>query len=200
MFCPKCGTKNPEDGKFCRSCGVDIGVVSKALTGKLQTTSKADDLGMGLDSAFSFTESSPDDERRRSDPAEVYGDAVKAIISGIGFLIVSIVLFTTGVAGGGAWWWAMLFPAFTFLGKGISDLLKSKKMEQRRALQASESVPVLNRARSTKAELPPASTEFVSPESRYRTGELAPPSVVEGTTRHLEVNKEGETMTLPKRD
>ncbi|MBX3266848.1 MAG: zinc ribbon domain-containing protein [Acidobacteria bacterium] len=196
MFCPKCGTKNPEDGKFCRSCGVDIGVVSKALSGKADS----DGLDTDIASAFTFTGALPDDERRRSDPAEVYGDAVKAIISGIGFLIVSIVLFTTGVAGGKAWWWAMLFPAFTFLGKGISDLLKSKKMEQRRALQASESVPVLNSARSTNAELPPASTEFVSPESRYRTGELAPPSVVEGTTRHLEVNKEGETMTLPKRD
>lgn len=198
MFCPKCGTKNPDDGKFCRSCGVDIGVVSKALTGN----PKSDDLGLGmdLDSSLGLFPTTPEDERRRSDPAEVYGDAVKAIISGIGFLIVSIVLFTTGVAGGKAWWWAMLFPAFTFLGKGISDLLKSKKMEQRRALHASENVPVLNSARSTNAELPPASTEFVSPKSRYRTGELAPPSVVEGTTRHLEVNKEGETMTLPKRD
>lgn len=198
MFCPKCGTKNPDDGKFCRSCGVDIGVVSKALTGK----PKSDDLGLGmdLDSSLGFASTTPEDERRRSDPAEVYGDAVKAIISGIGFLIVAIVLFTTGVAGGDKWWWAMLFPAFTFLGKGISDLLKSKKMEQRTALHASESVQVLNSARSTNAELPPASTEFVSPESRYRTGELVPPSVVEGTTRHLEVNKEGETMTLPKRD
>ncbi len=198
MFCPKCGTKNPEDGKFCRSCGVDIGVVSKALTGM----SKSDDLGLGmdLDSSLGFAATTPEEERRRSDPAEVYGDAVKAIISGIGFLIVAIVLQTTGVASGKAWWWAMLFPAFTFLGKGISDLLKSKKMEQRTALKASESVPVLNSARSTNAELPPASTEFVSPESRYRTGELAPPSVVEGTTRRLEVNKEGETMTLPKRD
>lgn len=198
MFCPKCGTKNPEDGKFCRSCGVDIGVVSKALTGK----PKSDDLGLGmdLDSSLGLFSTTPEDERRRSDPAEVYGDAVKAIISGIGFLIVAIVLFTTGVAGGDKWWWAMLFPAFTFLGKGVSDLLKSKKMEQRRALQASESVRVLNSTRSTNAELPPASTEFVSPESRYRTGELIPPSVTEGTTRHLEINTEGETMTLPKRD
>ncbi|MGI8670151.1 MAG: zinc-ribbon domain-containing protein, partial [Aridibacter sp.] len=23
MFCPKCGTQNPENGKFCRKCGTD---------------------------------------------------------------------------------------------------------------------------------------------------------------------------------
>jgi hypothetical protein len=37
-------------------------------------------------------------------------------------------------------------------------------------------------------------------KSIYDTGELAaPPSVTESTTRHLEINSEGETMTLPKK-
>ena len=36
MFCPKCGTQNPETGKFCRSCGTDLGNVSEALTGNLK--------------------------------------------------------------------------------------------------------------------------------------------------------------------
>ena len=36
MFCPKCGTQNPETGRFCRSCGTDLGNVSQALTGQLQ--------------------------------------------------------------------------------------------------------------------------------------------------------------------
>ncbi|MFN2501427.1 MAG: zinc-ribbon domain-containing protein, partial [Pyrinomonadaceae bacterium] len=30
MFCPKCGSQNPETGKFCRSCGTDVGGVSSA--------------------------------------------------------------------------------------------------------------------------------------------------------------------------
>jgi hypothetical protein len=49
------------------------------------------------------------------------------------------------------------------------------------------------------AALPPQQTNSVSPESRYQTGDLVPPSVTDSTTRRLEVNSEGETMTLPKR-
>ena len=47
--------------------------------------------------------------------------------------------------------------------------------------------------------LPPNQTEYVQPESRYKTGDLIPASVTDGTTRHLEINSEGETMTLPKK-
>ena len=47
--------------------------------------------------------------------------------------------------------------------------------------------------------LPPPQTEWAAPESRYKTGDLVPPSVAEGTTRHLEIDSEGQTMTLPKK-
>ena len=65
MFCPKCGTKNPEDGKFCRSCGSDLAVVSAALSGGLPSK-----LGeFGLDASCD-----PKEALRRKDPHEVYGD------------------------------------------------------------------------------------------------------------------------------
>ncbi len=44
---------------------------------------------------------------------------------------------------------------------------------------------------------------YVKPpqHSIYDTGDLtSPPSVIEGTTRHLEMNPEGETMSLPKNE
>lgn len=187
MFCPKCGTENPETGKFCRSCGTDLGNVSAALSGEL--TSGFPDAG---------TAHLHHEAKRRNDPNEVYGDAIKSIISGIGFLIVSIVLFTTGVAGGNAWWWAMLFPAFTFLAKGISDLLKSKRMERSLPQMVQGQRNEIKGSASNNA-LPPIQTEFVAPDSRYKTGDLAPPSVTDDTTRHLEMNSEGETMALPKK-
>ncbi len=190
MFCPKCGTKNPDDGKFCRSCGSDLATVSAAMSGGLPST-----LGsLGLDGGCG-----PDDKIRRKDSHEVYGDSIRAIISGLGFMVVAIVLFTTGVAGGKAWWWAMLFPAFTFLAKGVSDLMKSRRMS---AIGSSSFVPPTGNmigSAPRNASLPSAQTEFIPPDTRYKTGDLVPPSVTDGTTRHLEMNAEGETMALPKK-
>ncbi len=194
MFCPKCGTKNPEDGKFCRSCGVDIAGVSLVMSGGSSLSEYEEYSG-----SLSCNTTDPKEAVRRKDPSEVYGDAIKEIISGIGFFIVAAVLFTTGVAGGRAWWWAMLFPAFTFLARGISDMLKSRKMEQ--ALLRRNGGNMVNElsASQTNGDLPPARTNFVAPESRFATGDLVPPSVTDNTTRQLEVNREAETMTLPKR-
>lgn len=195
MFCPKCGTQNPDSGKFCRSCGTDLENVSAALSG--EKPNKHNDFGM---SAFEWEPKKSARERnRRKDPTEVFGDAIKQTLSGIGFLIFAIVLFTTGAWGGQNWWWAMLFPAFTLLSKGISDYLKSKKMEKNQQVQfTAQNQNHLNQSQ-IRADLPPQQTNYVAPDSRYKTGDLAPPSVTDNTTRHLEMDSEGQTMTLPKK-
>lgn len=195
MFCPKCGTKNPDNGKYCRSCGTDLGNVSAALSGDLPTNYK--DAGVA---AIDFENRKRSREmRRRQDPNEVFGDSIKQIILGIGFLIVSIVLLNTGVAGGFAWWWAMLFPAFGLLSKGISDYLKSKRMEKSQQLRFAEQNQFTLNQSQTRADLPPSQTDYVAPETRFKTGDLVPPSVTDNTTRHLEIDSEGQTMTLPKK-
>lgn len=188
MFCPKCGTQNPETGKFCRSCGVDLGNVAAVMSGSLPAN---------------FTDPAVaeihNQAKRRSDPNEVYADAIKSIISGLGFLIVAIALLTTGVAGGRAWWWAMLFPAFTFLAKGISEYMKYGKMDKSRTSFAKQFPVELNQPHINTG-LPSSRTEYVSPsESNYKTGDLVPPSVTDSTTKHLEIDSEGQTMTLPKK-
>lgn len=192
MFCPKCGTENPESGKFCRSCGTDLGGVNLAMSGQLSKL---------VDQSGCNTGDPIKDALRRNDPAEVSADGVKAIVSGLGFLIVSIILATTGVAGGKAWWWAMLFPAFTFLAKGISDVVKSRKMERSRGMAVSFPNQVIGGNGYQNSSLPPAQQQFVSPvaESRYKTGDLVPPSVTDDTTRHLQMDQEGQTMSLPKK-
>ena len=61
---------------------------------------------------------------------------------------------------------------------------------------------VINSAPQNNA-LPPTNTDYVAPpkQSIYDTGELheRPGSVTENTTRHLQMDSEGETMTLPKK-
>ncbi len=96
----------------------------------------------------------------------------------------------------------MLFPAFSLLATGISQAAKVKRIEKQMGAQpfGQSQFPSGHSGASLP---PPVQTDYASPaRSMYDTGEFAtrPPSVTEGTTRHLEINKEGETMTLPKKD
>ena len=175
MFCPKCGIKNPDDGKFCRSCGTDLGNVSDVLSGKLQiekgcTNSK----GKRISLESSLTK----------------------LFMGIAFLVISIVLGVTGAGRG--WWFWMLIPALMFAGGGIAQFIQVRSATRPNARFDSYDQGSISGANVNQTALPPQQTNFVAPESRYRTGDLVPPSVTDKTTRHLEMNAEGETMALPK--
>lgn len=192
MFCPKCGTQNPEDGKYCRSCGTDIGNVNAAMSKVPSSSSMFDEMDWGMESGGGKRRSS-----RRKDPNDVYADSIRSVLSGLGFFIVSMALLFTGVAAGQAWWWALLFPAFTFIAKGVADHMKYRKMIQTNQPQFSTyQQPGIGGSPVTTA-LPPQQTQFVAPESRYKTGDLVPPSVTDSTTKLLEIDQDGETKTLP---
>ena len=230
MFCPKCGTQNPETGRFCRSCGADLGNISEALSGKLRKQQGLTD--------------------RKGKPVN-YEGAITKMFTGLAFLIVALVLGYTGIAGGQFWWFWMLIPAFGSIGSGVAQYVQLKKTEGRNVSFAANNQNVFNSA-APNASLPPPQSnldeirnlinsgnkitaikvhretfgtglkdakdaveqmerEMLMPpnvannygepprSSVYDTGELTvPPSVTENTTRHLEINSEGETMTLPK--
>lgn len=189
MFCPKCGTQNPETGKFCRSCGTDLGNISTALSGglKQQPNFYVDKKG----------------RVKSNDPSDIFSSGIRDTIVGIGFIIAAIALFVTNIWGGHAWWWAMLFPAFGSLAKGISEIVRYGMVKGNKDAmnQLPNSSPNVLPQPPANSSLPPLQTEYVKPQkSIYDTGELSiQPSVTEDTTRHLEINKEGETMTLPKK-
>ena len=116
---------------------------------------------------------------------------------GIAFLTVSIILGVSGMGRG--WWFWMLIPAFGMIGSGIAKYIQLKKLEQPHGF-----VSVENRnigAGQSGPGLPPSQTEYISPqtESRFKTGDLVPPSVTDNTTRQLEMDSEGQTMALPKK-
>jgi hypothetical protein len=197
MFCPKCGAENPDTGRFCRGCGTDLSGVSKALNKK---SSDDEDIWggdwWGDSSGFGDSTGKKDPEKSE----DVFSGGVGSIFMGIGFAIASIVLFTTGVAGGKSWWWALLIPAFIFLANGFTEIAKAKRLEKKEA-KANPLMQDQIASTTTKLNLPPTQADYVKPQvSIYETDDLvAPPSVTEQTTKHLEINQEGETMTLPKK-
>lgn len=182
MFCPKCGTQNPDDGRFCRSCGADLSNVSAALAGGSPPLQYVVD------------------PRKRGVSWE---HAMTKIFTGLAFLIVSIILAVTGKFGGQSWWFWLLIPAFGSLGSGVAQVIQLRKLEKREAGFAPPQTQNTISSAPPQSALPPTQTDYVAPprQSLYDTGELAerPGSVTEGTTRHLEMDSEGETMTLPKK-
>lgn len=187
MFCPKCGTQNPETGKFCRSCGTDIGVVTSVLSGKIPI---ADGNAFAL-AKLENTGKLP------KHPDEIFADGIKETFGGAGFVAVALVLAFTGLIGGKVWWFWLLIPAAFMIGSGIANMWKAKRMTKRLELNANQ--PNFLSQPQANAALPPTNTEYVAPETRFKTGDLVPPSVTDGTTRHLKINTESETITLPKK-
>lgn len=184
MFCHKCGTQNPDNGKFCRSCGTEINTGSDTSGNELKLKD------VYVDRRGRIRSNNPDD---------LFSAGIRQSLMGVGFFIISMALLFTNVAGGHTWWWAMLFPAFSFFAAGIGNMSKSKRLERRMSANMSNSQPNQLPDNQPGNILPPSQTEYVAPETSYQTGDLVPPSVVENTTRHLEMDSEGETMTLPKK-
>ncbi|HLM62230.1 MAG TPA: zinc ribbon domain-containing protein [Pyrinomonadaceae bacterium] len=188
MFCQKCGTQNPENGKFCRSCGIDLTPVSDALSGKSSSQNRGDEMIEPIQ---------PMQLSGEQGRPVTWERALGKLFLGLAFLVASIIMAFS--RGGTGWWFWLLIPAFVMLARGIAQYIQLKKEEQK---ANSISAPETNKAFSASpvnTSLPPSQNDYISQvQSGYKTGELVHLSVTEETTRHLEINQEGETMTLPK--
>jgi zinc ribbon protein len=159
MFCPKCATQNLDGASYCRSCGANISLVPHALTGQLPQAKDDDDSREGR-------------RRRRYGKEPSIDHAFKNVFMGVAFLLVSIALsFSIGKL----WWFWMLIPAFSLMGTGIAEYIRFREKQKATLLDPGVSRPSVN-APPRVGSLPPRNTgEMVPP----------PPSITEGTTRHL---------------
>lgn len=175
MFCPKCGVQNIEDAKFCRGCGADIGLVPQALTGHLpEKRSPRDEVAENIGKAA----------RRHSQRNPPRLDkAISTGFTGLAFLVVSIVLAFMPM--GRFWWYWMLIPAFSMIGGGIAEYVRYKQSigDDVEPPRTRESVPAIQPPTTRMSALPPRNTSEL----------VQPPSVTEGTTRHLGIRAEAPT-------
>jgi len=104
--------------------------------------------------------------RRRREPSLARG-ARKAFL-GLGFLIAAIALFFT-IGAPVVHQLGLLIPAFILLGKGIGEIVSASRAESRKVISPT-------RAAEPTGELSP----------RPLFDPLSPPSVTEGTTRHMD--------------
>ncbi|MGH9969529.1 MAG: zinc-ribbon domain-containing protein [Pyrinomonadaceae bacterium] len=159
MFCPKCAAQNLDGASYCRVCGANVSLVPQALSGQLP---QASDEGL-----------SRSERRRRRRGKEVGLDsAFRNAFMGIAFLLVAIAL---SFSIGGGWWFWMLIPAFSLMGTGVAQYIRVKEEEKRSMIAGQRAQPSI--------QAPPPINTFPA----RSTGELlqSPPSVTEGTTRHL---------------
>lgn len=177
MFCPKCATQNLEGAKFCRSCGTDISLVPQVLTGELATR---------LSAADAARHGRPSRRDQRDGPPSIER-AVRNLFMGVAFIFVAFAVKTWAPAGN-IWWFWMFLPAAAMLADGVATYLRL----------ASEGKPPAAYVQTPPQPLftqsPPRPVGSLSPAD---TGEMVPPpSVTEGTTRHLAVPAERERRDL----
>lgn len=172
MFCPKCAAQNLDGASFCRVCGANISLIANALSGELPEAPQ--------DESCSLTGR----PRRRQGRGEPNLEAAfKSVFMGIAFVLVALALAFSRMGTG--WWFWMLIPAFSFMGTGIAQYIRYKE-HAKRALHPTASQPLFEPRPQVNAFPARATGELVSP----------PPSVTEGTTRHLGV--EAPTRHLEK--
>ena len=119
---------------------------------------------------------------------------------GVAIMIASFILGFDPNTGEPRPWLAFLFLAFPIIGFGIAQIIKVSNKEKEK-----ERKPVVVRAADPGAiaagslrELPESRTDYVSPDEKFdsRMADPVRGSVVEGTTRHLEMEEELDTKGL----
>lgn len=174
MYCPQCATENLDNASFCRGCGANISLVSQALTGSVPAAPVPSE----WDEYFSH-------KRRRGKEQPNVEKGIKNIFMGVAFLLAALGAFKYA-PNGHNWWFWLLIPAFAMLGGGVAEMVRFK-MRKNAELPAAPGPTAMPAAPHRPAALP-----------RRNTAELMPPpSVTEGTTRHLSDEMQTKHLETP---
>ena len=171
MFCPKCAAQNIDGASYCRVCGANISLVPQALTGRLpEAPTPAAYVGYQRRGR----------KRNRNDEPPSLEKGIVNIFVGIGFLVAALAVMYR-FPGGIFWGWSFFIPAFDRLGRGIGAIVAAKKE------QATLAAPLNKSNTLDPQQLYNAPPPILTGSGGRNTGEMVPPppSITEGTTRHL---------------
>lgn len=193
MFCPKCGSNQSDELRFCKACGANLQVVRQAVEAR------------GEDEKFDWSKTwvaemflSEGERKRRAEELErlrgitpevkryneIKGGVITACVGAA--LMIFLYVFMQGIIRGGnvpanaaeilsRLWVAGVIPLFVGIGLLINGLLVSKRQAEIAARTSQSRPHALTKGAPPRA-LPSADTsEFITPGY----------SVTEGTTKHL---------------
>jgi hypothetical protein len=118
MFCPKCGSQNADETKFCRGCGAGLSNVLAVVDGKM-----------------------PRDLAEKH--IELFGSGLRGLMVGLGFLIVAGMAFGISSRFSIIGLFAMAF-GFFFLAAGISRFVQARAIKNLLAPKQVDQPPVLS--------------------------------------------------------
>ena len=119
MFCPKCGSKNAEDAKFCRACGADVSNVLAVVEG-------------GQMRAPALAEKQ----------LNYFAAGLGSTIIGSGMVVAAILAVAFSPRLAILTIFALAFASI-FLGLGISLMVKARGVKKLRELKPAESAAAL---------------------------------------------------------
>ena len=166
MFCPKCGTQNPDETTYCRGCGGELSGMLAPIANRSIGRRRLRKLDGG---PMTIAEKQ----------IELFSRGVRGLIMGSGLFIVAALAFILSTRG---LTFSLFMLAFGFLlvGTGISRLIHARGLK--RLTKQDE-----------PSSLPPGDADYIKPRgSIYQTGDLIPEplSITDRTTTHLRTNDE----------
>jgi hypothetical protein len=164
MFCPKCGSQNADETKFCRGCGVEL---SALLVAAPASGRKA----RGGADAQSLAEKH----------LEIYSRGLSGLMIGVGLILVAALALALTTASLPVALFSLIFGV-VFLSMGVSRLVQARGLK---ALAEREEPAALPTGQ-TEYIKPVRSVFDTDDLSAVRV------SVTENTTRHLELGAEDE--------